>query len=99
MTFVTGVIYRASVQHSVTNQMMLDMHAFTPNAPPAMMRPPPRVKRGVSGWDEEVVRFMLPPPDLVERYLTTLQLLNKEYSSAVSHDVHVHVRGLIYLRT
>ena len=84
VTFVTGVTYRATVQHSVTNQIMVDLHTFTPNSPPAMMRPPPRAKRGVLGWDEETVRFMLPPPDLVERYVTTLQLLNKEYASAVS---------------
>ena len=52
--FATGVIYRAAVQHSVTCGSMLDMYAFAPNAPTAMMRPPPRAKRGTAGWDEEV---------------------------------------------
>ena len=52
---------------------MLDIYAFAPNAPPCLMRPPPIVKRGIVGWEEDV--------SMVESYLIIDPKAKKTFKS------------------
>ena len=67
-------ISRCTAQHAAVSRGMLDIYAYCPNAPPCMMRPYPTYKRP-SGWSEEEMKDMLPPPEMMERYIGMVLLM------------------------
>ena len=64
---------------------MADIYSYAPNSPPCMMVPPP-TKKCPQGYGELQMKEMLPPPDLMERYIGAVLLLQGGFEDPqVSH--------------
>ncbi len=74
VTICTTIIFNVSVQHCALSRGMIDIYAYCLNAPPFMTKPPPTNKRG-SGYTEEEMKELLPPPVFMERYIGAAILL------------------------
>ncbi len=74
---------RATAQHSAVNKGQVTVYTFTPNAPPALMQPPPTEKRP-GGWEADAVRRLLPPPEIAEQYNEMCRLFVGFNKNAVS---------------